>query len=96
MPNKYPNKKGCKVPKQKYKVTNWSDYNNALRRRGSIDLWITEDAVSQWYEKDMVHDGTGAPTKFTDFAIIICHEIRLLYKLPLRQCEGFIKHHLKP
>ena len=90
MPKKYPDKKGWKVPKQKYHVTNWSAYNNALRRRGSIDLWMTEDAINQWYEKDIVNIGTGAPTKFSDLAIIVCHEIRLLYKLPLRQCEGFI------
>ena len=30
MPNKYPVKKGWDVPKQKYKVINWSDYNIAV------------------------------------------------------------------
>jgi hypothetical protein len=30
MPNKYPKKKGWKLSKQKYKSTNWSDYNTAL------------------------------------------------------------------
>ena len=90
MPNKYPEKKGWKVPKQKYKVTNWSEYNNALRRRGDITVWLSDDAISQWYTFDRVYDGTGAPRLYTDFAIITCHEIRLVYKLPLRQCQGFI------
>ena len=31
MPNKYPEKKGWDVPKQKYKVSNWADYNESLR-----------------------------------------------------------------
>jgi hypothetical protein len=90
MPNKYPKKKGWNVPKQKYKLTNWSDYNEALRQRGSIIVWLSAEAISQWYEKDRVYDGTGTPKRYSDFAIITCHEMRQVYKLPLRQSQGFI------
>jgi hypothetical protein len=90
MPNKYPEKKGWHVPKQKYKLSNWSEYNDALRQRGNIEVWISKDAVEQWYEKDRVYTGEGAPKRYTDFAIIICHEIRQVYRLPLRQTQGFI------
>ena len=90
MPNKYPEKKGWYVPKQKYKLSNWPEYNESLRRRGSIDVWLSPDAISQWYEKDRVYDGTGAPKRYSDFAIYTCHEIRLVYRLPLRQTQGFI------
>lgn len=90
MPNKYPKKKGWNVPKQKYKLTNWAEYNEALRRRGDITVWLSEEAIDQWYEKDRVYDGTGTPPLYTDFAIITCHEIRQVYRLPLRQAEGFI------
>ena len=38
MPNKYPQKKGWNIPKQKYKLTNWPEYNESLKRRGSIDV----------------------------------------------------------
>ena len=31
MPNKYAQKKGWHVPKQKHKVSNWSDYTQALK-----------------------------------------------------------------
>ncbi len=48
MPNKYPEKKGWKVPKQKFKVTNWSEYNESLRRRGNITVWLSYEAISQW------------------------------------------------
>lgn len=90
MPNKYPNKKGWNVPKQKYKLTNWSDYNAALRRRGDITVWFSEEAIAQWYVTDRIYDGTGTPLLYTDFAIIMCHEIRQVFRLPLRQCQGFI------
>jgi hypothetical protein len=37
MPNKYPEKKGWNVPKQKFKVTNWFEYNQSLlHQRGNI------------------------------------------------------------
>ena len=90
MPNKYAEKKGWNVPKQKYKLSNWSEYSDALRRRGEIDVWLSEEAISQWYEKTRVYNGTGAPKRFSNFAIITCHEIRQVYRLPLRQAEGFI------
>ena len=90
MPNKYPKKKGWHVPKQRHKILNWSDYNESLRRRGDITVWLSDDAIAQWYEKDRVYDGTGTPQLFTDFAIITCHEIRQVYRLPLRQTQGFI------
>ena len=90
MPNKYPEKRGWKVPKQRFKVTNWSAYNKGLRERGDIRIWLSDEAISKWYETDRVYNGTGAPRLYTDYAIITCHEIRLVYKLPLRQCQGFI------
>lgn len=90
MPNKYPAKKGWKVPKQRYKVSNWTEYNQALCRRGDINIWLSEDAINSWYESERIYDGTGSPKKYSDFAIITCHEIRQVYRLPLRQCQGFI------
>ena len=90
MPNKYVEKKNWKVKKQRYKVSNWSAYTEALRQRGAIDVWLSEDAIVNWTEKDQQRDGTGTPRHYTDFAIIICHELRQVYRLPLRQCQGFI------
>ena len=90
MPNKYAKKKGWKLRKQKYKVSNWSDYNAVLRQRGNIEMWIAKDAADYWYAKERVYDGSGTPKKYTDGAIIACHQIRQVYQLPLRQCQGFM------
>ena len=95
MPNKYPEKKGWDVPKQKYTVSNWSDYNESLRSRGGITVWLSNDAIENWVVKDRVYDGSGAPILFTDFAITTCHEIRQVYRLPLRQRQGFINSFFK-
>lgn len=46
--------------------------------------------MEHWYEEDRVYDGTGTPHLYTEMAILTCHEIRQVFKLPLRQSEGFI------
>ena len=90
MPYKYPKEKGWKVPKQKYKLKNWSQYSNALTDRGRIDFWIDQEAIDNWYEEEQENIGFGASRQYSDFSITICHEIRQVYRLPLRQSEGFI------
>jgi len=90
MPYKYAQDKGWKIPKQKYKLKNWSKYSDSLKDRGRIDFWLEKDAIDHWYEEDQENTGSGAPRQYTDFSIIICHEIRQVYRLPLRQSEGFI------
>ena len=41
-----------------------------LRRRGEIDVWLSDEAISLWYEKDRIYDGTGAPKRFSVLAIL--------------------------
>jgi hypothetical protein len=36
------------IPKQKRKVTNWREYDAALRQRGSLTVWVTDEAVQAW------------------------------------------------
>src|ERR1700760_4117437 len=38
-----------KIPKMRYRVTNWPDYDAALVRRGSLTLWLTEEALAAWH-----------------------------------------------
>ncbi|QGP57255.1 hypothetical protein PsalMR5_04714 (plasmid) [Piscirickettsia salmonis] len=90
MPYKYPKGKGWGVPKQKYGVTNWAEYTDSLRNRGRIDVWISEKTIEDWCEKDRVYDGTGTPFLYSDLAIITCHEVRKVFKQPLRQTQGLI------
>jgi hypothetical protein len=36
------------IPKPRYRVTNWREYDAALRRRGSLTVWITDEAIAAW------------------------------------------------
>jgi hypothetical protein len=35
-----------RIPKQRYRVTNWAEYDAALRQRGSLTVWFTEEAIA--------------------------------------------------
>ena len=35
-------------PKAKYRIRNWAMYNENLKKRGSITLWISEDVLQAW------------------------------------------------
>jgi hypothetical protein len=36
------------IPKQKRRVTNWPAYDASLRRRGSLTVWFTDEAIAAW------------------------------------------------
>jgi IS5 family transposase len=75
--------------KTKYRVTNWSKYDQALVQRGNITLWITPEAIKGWAAKPTGR--RGAPQKYSDLAIEAALTLRLLFQLPLRQTEGFLR-----
>ena len=33
----------------KYRTRNWSEYNKALIQRGSINVWMDENAIKKWF-----------------------------------------------
>ena len=75
--------------KTKYRVNNWEEYDRALVQRGDITLWISEDAIGSW--KPAPTGRRGAQRKFSDHAIETALTLRLVFNLPLRQAEGFLR-----
>ncbi len=75
--------------KTKYRVTNWRDYDRALASRGSLTLWISEMAIREW---EPAHKGRrGGQLRYSDLAIETALSLRLIFRLPLRQTEGFVR-----
>jgi hypothetical protein len=35
-----------RIPKQQSRVTNWAEYDAALRQRGSLTVWFTAEAIA--------------------------------------------------
>jgi IS5 family transposase len=75
--------------KTKYRVNNWPEYDHAVVQRGNITLWISDDAIASW--KPAPTGRRGAQRKFSDHAIETALTLRLVFKLPLRQAEGFLR-----
>jgi hypothetical protein len=44
MPHKFNAQRRDKIPKQKHRMTNWASYNESLRRRGDLTVWVSEEA----------------------------------------------------
>jgi hypothetical protein len=74
---------------ERYKVTNWSEYNRSLKKRGSITFWLSEDVCSKWYYEGQSQ--RGAQQEYSDTCIELCCIVRKVYHLPLRQTEGLLE-----
>lgn len=75
--------------KEKYRITNWSDYNKSLVSRGDITIWLDEDSLSEWFD-----DGPsqkGGQYIYSDKCIECLLGIKSVFKLAYRQLEGFAK-----
>lgn len=70
-----------------YKTTNWSAYNEALKRRGSLSIWF--DPQMDW--EPPPSGKRGRQQQFSDAAIQTCLTLKVLFGLPLRQTTGFVE-----
>ena len=75
--------------KTKYHVSNWAEYDRSLVRRGDVTLWISVDAVEAW--KPAASGMRGGQRKFSDVAIESALTLGLVFHLPLRRAEGFLR-----
>jgi len=71
-----------------YRVKNWSAYNRALIQRGSLTVWLSEEAIASWYYEGPKQ--RGAQFTYSDLAIETALTFRKLFALPLRQTQGFV------
>jgi hypothetical protein len=76
--------------KYSYKVTNWKTYNNSLKKRGQVNIWLSSQLLSIWKEID-VRKITIGEQIYPDVIIEFCLTIKNVYHLPLRQTTGFLE-----
>jgi Transposase DDE domain len=82
-------KKTQSRPKRLYRVKNWSDYDKALVKRGSITFWLTDD-----FEKKWRHTGEkqrGSQFDYSDQAVLVMLTVKEVFHLTNRQTEGFMR-----
>lgn len=73
----------------RYKITNWSQYNQALKHRGSLHIWMPEELENQWYYQG--ESQRGAQYQYSDSCIEMACIIREVYHLGYRQTQGFVE-----
>lgn len=87
MPYKANGARRHKFTKAKYHVTSWPEYDAALVRRGSLTVWVTDEAVAAWHAPS-AGGKRGGQRVYSDLAIETGLALRLVLHLGLRQTEG--------
>lgn len=88
MPHKYNTARRHHIPKAKFKVTNWAEYEAGLRQRGSLTLWITDEAIDAWGAAARATPG-GQATYFRQRDSDLSDAAHA-FTLALRQAEGLM------
>lgn len=69
------------------RTTNWKSYNAALKRRGSLLIWLDKYMIGRALQAGRA----GCPPVFSDAAIQFClMVIKVLFGLRLRQKTGMV------
>src|SRR3954468_14793563 len=76
------------IARQKHKVTNWAEYDASLRRRGSLTVWFTDEAIRAWRAEPPTT--RGGQRWYSPLAILTALTLRAVFRLAFRQAEGLI------
>ena len=78
-----------KIPKQKHRVTNWLVYNEGLRQRGDLTVWVSADELGMWSAPRRT--ARGGQRRYSDLTIELCLTLGVVFKQPLRQIQGLMR-----
>lgn len=81
-------KKSRSRRKELYRVRNWSEYDRALVNRGSLTIWVSEEAIGKW--KPEGSKQRGAQKEYSDFAIETALTLKEVFHLTNRGTEGML------
>lgn len=73
------------------KTRNWPAYNEALKRRGSLTIWV--DPEMSWDAAPA--GGRGRLRTYSNTAIQTCLSMKVLFGMALRLTRGFVESLLR-
>ncbi len=76
------------IPRQTHKVTNWPAYDASLRQRGSLTVWVTDEAIAAWAAE--ARTTRGGQARYSPLAILTALTLRAVFRLAYRQAEGLL------
>jgi IS5 family transposase len=86
---KYPKRSQYKYAKSRYRIGNWPEYEAGLQMRGNLTVWLSDAALNAW--RAPASGKPGGQRTYADIAIEAALTIRMVFHLPLRQTEGFLR-----
>ncbi len=89
MPFKHHAARRHRIPRARYRVTNWPAYEAGLRRRGDLTLWLDQAALAGWEAPRRTTP--GGQRRYSDLAVELVLTLRLVFHLALRQAEAFAR-----
>src|SRR5215210_3065977 len=89
MPYKANEPRRHKIPRARYRVSNWPEYDRALQQRGSLTVWVTPEALAAWHPPKTGRRGRSP--QYADIVIETGHLLRLAFGRPWRQTEGLLR-----
>ena len=89
MPYKANEARRHKIPRARYRVSNWPEYDRALQQRGILTVWVTPEALAAWHPPKTGRRGRSR--RYSDIAIETGHLLRLAFGRPWRQTEGLLR-----
>ena len=93
MPSKHSAARRHRIPKQRYRVTNWPAYEGGLRRHSDLTSWLDEAALAGWQAPRRTTPG-GQP-RYSGLAVELVLTLRLVFHLAVRQAETFSRSVLR-
>ena len=89
MPDKYNEPCRHKIPRARYRIQNWPEYDRALQRRGDLTVWVTPGRSRRGARPAGV-DAVGRGTTRT-WRSATGHLLRLAFGRPWRPTEGLLR-----
>ncbi len=77
------------MAKKKLKITNWPAYNNSLKQRGSLTVWLDDSAIAASTESPASRH-RGRPLHYIDMAITSVLMMKRVFNLSFRALQGFV------
>ncbi len=78
-----------KKTKHRYRLRNWKHYNAALCQRGSLTLWVSDEALATWRNTEKTGK-PGRPRTYSDTAVFCMATLKEVFHLPLRATQGLM------
>jgi hypothetical protein len=88
MPYKLNEKRRHRIPRTRYRATNWRESDAALRQRGDLTVWVTPAAMATWTPPRNCRRGRSQ--QYSAIAIETGLMLRLAFGRPWHQTEGML------